>query len=121
MRGFVILVISLCGMFVALLLGTVFALAGLMAGIIGLCLMGLYLISIMIFFWELVIHEPDLQTISIPEHAEEEWITEGDWVNDDSSTATIPRRIEPGKPASRPRRWTPEPPGLSDPAWAGYE
>jgi hypothetical protein len=121
MRGFVTLIISLIGMFVALLLGAIFALAGLMAGIIGLLLMILYLVSVMVFFWELVIHEPDLKTISEPEHAEEEWITEGDWVNDDSLSATVPLRIASGKPATRPRRWTPESTGLSDPAWAGYE
>jgi hypothetical protein len=92
-----------------------------MAGIIGLILMVIYLVSIMVFFWELVIHEPDLKTISVPEHAEAEWITEGDWVSDDSLTATIPMRIAPNKPDSRPRQWTPEPGYLPDPAWAGYE
>jgi hypothetical protein len=121
MRGFVTLIVSLTGMFIALLLGSIFALAGLMAGIIGLLLMILYIVSIMVFFWELVIHETDWQTISVPEHAEEEWITEGDWVSDDSSITTQPLRTTPGKSPSRPRRWTPEPQYQPDPAWAGYE
>jgi hypothetical protein len=114
MRGFVTLIVSLVGMFVALLLGGIFALAGLAAGMIGMLLTGLYLVSVMVFFWELVIHEPDLTTISVPEHEEEEWITEGDWVSDDSLTATVPLRIAAGKPASRPRRWTAEPEYLPD-------
>ena len=52
--GFVVLLVSLTGMFLALVVGSVVALAGLAGGIVGLCLVGLFLVSVMVFMVELL-------------------------------------------------------------------
>lgn len=112
------MIMSLVGMFVALIVGTVIALAGLAAGIVGLVLMLVYLISIMVFFWELVVREPDLVAEQyVAEHAEDpdEWIADGDWTSDASESATIPLHITAGTPATRRRRWRARSVSLADP------
>jgi uncharacterized membrane protein len=59
-KGFFILLGSLIGMFFALLVGGVIALAGLAGGILGMMMVGVFLVSVMIFFWELVLRADDL-------------------------------------------------------------
>jgi hypothetical protein len=81
-RGFVVLVVSLSGMFGALVVGSAAALAGLALGVLGLILVGIYLLSIMVFFWELVIRTDDLGA-DVPQVrpvVDSEWITPDDWI-----------------------------------------
>lgn len=76
------LVVSLSGMFGALVVGSAAALAGLALGVMGLVLVGIYLLSIMVFFWELVIRTDDLGA-DVPATrpvVDSEWITPDDWV-----------------------------------------
>jgi hypothetical protein len=78
----VVLVVSLSGMFGALVVGSAAALAGLALGVLGLVLVGIYLLSIMVFFWELVIRTDSLQA-DVPRvrpAIDSEWITPDDWI-----------------------------------------
>ena len=75
------LVVSLSGMFGALVVGSAAALAGLALGVLGLVLIGIYLLSIMVFFWELVVRTDDLGAdVPRPRPVVDEWITPDDWV-----------------------------------------
>jgi len=69
-------------MFGALVVGSAAALAGLALGILGLVLVGIYLLSIMVFFWELVIRTDSLEA-DVPKPrpiVDSEWITPDDWI-----------------------------------------
>jgi hypothetical protein len=109
-KGFFILMGSLAGMFLALIVGSVLVLAGLAVGIIGLILVIIYLLSIMVFFWELVISTDDHQSDAPrPKPPVEEWITPDEWVAEHihrwernkgltlAETETKPERIVPGR------------------------
>jgi len=52
--GFVVLLVCLTGMFIALTVGSVIALAGLAGGILGLGLVALFLVCITVFMFELL-------------------------------------------------------------------
>lgn len=52
--GFATLLLSLTGMFIALTVGSVIALAGRAGGIIGACLVALFLVSVIVFMIELL-------------------------------------------------------------------
>jgi hypothetical protein len=81
-------------MFVALLISGTLALAGLAGGIIGMVMVGLFLVSITVFFWELVLRADDLQIdVSASQQAyarrrdrkaavESDWITDYDWIGE---------------------------------------
>lgn len=113
-KGFVILVGSLAGMFLALIVGSVLVLAGLAVGIIGLILVIIYVLSIMVFFWELVVstdaHQSDAPP---PKPPVEEWITPDEWVAEHihrwernkgltlAEIETKPGPIVPGTPRHR--------------------
>jgi hypothetical protein len=81
-------------MFLALLVGSVVALSGLAGGILGMLTMGLFLVSIMVFFWELVLRADDLQ-VDVPASQQADtrrrdrkaaikgdWITDYDWIGE---------------------------------------